>query len=137
MYPVHYSFFLSTHCPSHCPLFWQSDPIGWNCGWKQMLQIPSAEWKKIRAQILHFLPIVNSKGGRVASKVYSFFCFVSDREECQLQGTFFEMRKYCSLNYSYHIWNLKNTYNYIAQANFNRNYLQINFKLKLLLQFLR
>ena len=32
--------------------------------------------------------------------------------------------------------NLKNTYNYIVHANFNRDFLKMNFKIYLLMQFL-
>ena len=63
------------------------------------------------------------------SEVDFHFLIVSDRRGCQLPGTFYRMKKYCS--------NLKITYNYTTRANFKRDFPKINLKIyNLLLQIL-
>ena len=76
----------------------------------------------------------NVKG---AGEVDFQFFVVSYSGEWQLPGTFFGMKKILFLAKVIEFSNRENTYNYIAPANFNRDSPKINFKIYLLLHFLR
>ena len=90
--------------------------------------------KNLKISVLRYSLAFKGAGG---SEFDFHFFIVSDRGECQLPGTFLQNEEILFLAKVIAISNPKNTYNYIARVNFNRDSLKINFKIYLLLQILR